>query len=245
MVHLILAFFFARQIGYWVAAQGEADNQTIVTTSMRLERRSVAPPAKIPPRPKVEPVLRQPPPVAHTAVARPRPHELARQTALAPPQPPPVAHPSRASSLAAQLTHDQELFSKTISQLRGSNNPLTGTQNPGGTTGARHYKLNLNGRFGEPHAEGYLTPLDRFRESGARHYYFVRYEVEYADGSQERGDVPWEISFPANDDPFLRDQHNMPLPGPPSTFVGDVANMSPLIKNCYDHRYASCPIEHE
>jgi len=166
-----------------------------------------------------------PRPTATTAAAKPAPSQA------------PAESPEQAQTRA---------FEQTIAAARVANNPLAGAANQNARPASvHHYRLNIEGTVSEPQPEGILYPLKRWI-GGGYVYYYVHYVVQYTDGSTESGDVPWPIRFPLAADPFAHGQRRMPLPGPPRNYVaGSDLSMSPLVKNCYDHRYSTCPIAHE
>lgn len=155
--------------------------------------------------------------------------------------------PARSTSLTASDIRSQtQMFENTIAQARAANDPVAGAATDNTTPAApKRYSLNIDGDFGKPQPEGILYPLKRWVD-GVWVYYYVRYTAEYADGTTEGGVVPWPIRFPVNADPFAHDRHRMPLPGPMPGYVASAdTEMNPLVKNCYDHHYDYCPIEHE
>lgn len=200
---------------------------------------------------------------------RPKPQRAAHQVVPAPqtqPQPQRVAaalphsavvppHRTRSRQPAPPKTHsltqsvldaETRQFEKTIAQAKAANNPLAGivsaTVKP---QSPKRYTFNIAGQVGTPLPNGLLVAMDSWPR-GNYTYYHVHYDVEYADGEQESGDVPWPIRYPKNADPFAQGLHTMPLPGPPAGWTPPAgADLPPLIKNCYDHRYAYCPIAYE
>ncbi len=199
---------------------------------------------------------------AQMPVAQPKTvHQIARRLPRTPAQHPAIApaaprvvtrKPSRVAHVeapkVAEVTKTEQqtrAFEQTIAQAKAANDPVAGAANNAETAAStKRYRINLQGELGGPQPEGILYPLKRWID-GAYVYYYVRYLAEYADGATENGDVPWPIRFPLAADPFARGVHRMPLPGPPPNYVADDASMTPLTKNCYDHRYAFCPIAHE
>jgi hypothetical protein len=221
-----------------------------ISSAIRLEKRPRPEPARRPvARPRTVAAVRasvpqrpQPQPVERRRQVLPaHRRELAKlvtRTSIAYATPQPLS--------AAQLQAQTRTYEQTIAQARSANDPVAGASDSQITpASSKRYKMNLQGDYGPPQPEGILYPLKRWID-GAYVYYYVRYLAQYADGSSESGVVPWPIRFPANADPFARGLHRMPLPGPMSDYVaaGDVA-MTPLVKNCYDHRYEYCPIAHE
>jgi hypothetical protein len=147
-------------------------------------------------------------------------------------------------NLAEQLRQERAKLAQTAAQLSAQDNPEAGLATAKLRPEApKRYALNLAGTEGKPQPEGILYPTKRWVE-GAYVYYYVRYLVNYSDGTTESGSVPWPIRFAVAADPFARGLHHLPLPGPPGGFVlpSDVS-VEPLVQNCYDHRYQYCPIE--
>ncbi len=224
------------------------------SSALRMEPRTAPVPAHHAierPRPVVRP--QRPQPVVRRE-ARPAPRPAAHRPELAKPahvayaQPKPQTQPQPQSQALTQSAIDAQTreFQRTIEQARMASNPVAGAASSAVKPAApRRMSLNLEGDQGKPRPEGVLYPLKRWTD-GPYVYYYVRYDAQYADGSTESGEVPWPIRFPIEEDPFARGLHRMPLPGPLSDYVlpNDVA-MQPLVKNCWDHRYRYCPIEHE
>jgi hypothetical protein len=186
-------------------------------------------------------LIPQPPQVArvtrHQAAPVVPPHlrpRISKSPRPIPPQSPQLTQ--------AQLDAQMRSFERTIAQAKAAANPLAGAVRASVTPEApKRYAFNVAGSVGSPLPEGTLTPIRRWKQ-GDYVYYYVHYDVEYVDGGTESGDVPWPIRFPANADPF-RAGNRFPLPGPPANYIApDDAQLNPLIKNCYDHRYSYCPI---
>jgi hypothetical protein len=211
-----------------------------------------AKPQQTAPKQPVNPQPVQPPAQAHPAVVE-RPaygapallrHELAKQDDRAPSQPktsttaPPrpdqpgqlaFTQPSRPSQphqglphfTRTQLQQLQNDFQKTILQTRSDVNPLKVSPDP--AAAPKRYRIQLEGLFGHMrHGEGIYFPVKGWR-SGGLDYYYVSYEFTYADGTFEKGDVPWPIHFAPDADPFVSQDASLlrhtPLPGPPAGFV--------------------------
>jgi hypothetical protein len=155
---------------------------------------------------------------------------------------PPPKHGLTQADLDAQTRQ----FDKTIAQAKAANNPLAGIANANVKPQTlKRYAFNVAGQVGSPLPNGLLTPTDR-RYKGPYTIYYVHYDVEYVDGEQESGDVPWPIRYPSSADPFAEGIHTMPLPGPPPNWTLPAGtDLPPLLKNCYDHRYMYCPIARE
>jgi hypothetical protein len=213
-----------------------------MSSALRIERRTHPQPArnatqKPPSHSSVEPSIRTDTAIAtRTRPERDRP-ELAKKATVA---------PAQRNTLEAQLQRDAREFARTAEQLRAEDNPRAGLARSLAMPAApKSYALDISGNSGKPQPEGILYPMKRWTD-GAYVEYYVRYLVYYADGTTETGTVPWPIHFPLSADPFARGGRHMPLPGPPAGYVLPAdASVTPLIKNCYDHRYDYCPIERE
>ena len=192
---------------------------------------------------RVIPLPPQQPQQRQVAQAAPRaaivpPHITYSRTAT---QPPPK-HELTQADLDAQTRG----FEKTIAQAKAANNPLSGIASATVKPEApKRFAFNVRSEIGSPLPNGLLIPTSEERK-GAYTIYYVHYDVEYLDGEQESGDVPWPITYPRNADPFAAGIHTVPLPGPPPGWsVPAGTDLPPLLKNCYDHRYQYCPIAYE
>jgi hypothetical protein len=215
-----------------------------ISSAMRIEPRARPVPANHPmerpqPQPKPVPQQQQPQPQQQQ---RPRP-ELSKPARVAYVQP---KEQTQRTLTAAQIDAQTRAFSRTIAQARAASDPVAGAANSNLAPAApKRYRLNIQGDYGPAQPEGVLTPLRRWID-GPYVYYYVRYDVEYADGTTETGNVPWPIRFPVDEDPFARGIRRMPLPGPlPGYVLPAGVALDPLAKNCYDHHYYQCPIAHE
>jgi hypothetical protein len=228
---------FARSI-FPTIAQRPPQEIVAISSAVRIEHRTRPVPARHPEQVEGRPSIVEASKARHLrSVVR---RELAKIAYNAP------ATASRPQITQTQLQAQTQAFEETIAQAKAANDPVAGAAT-GSTTPAapKRYALNITGTIGKPEPEGVLYPLKRWVD-GAWVYYYVRYTAEYADGETESGIVPWPIRFPINADPFAQDRHRMPLPGPMSDYVASAdTQMHPLVKNCYDHRYDFCPIEHE
>ena len=212
-----------------------------ISMSRRIERRTQPQRAmhRVIPQPQT-----QPPQPQHVAQVQPPqrqielPHLTPRRNAA---QPPPK-HGLTQADLNAQTRQ----FEKTIAQAKAANNPLAGVaQATVKPESPKRYSFNVASQVGSPLPNGLLVAIGR-RYKGAYAIYQVHYDVEYVDGEQESGDVPWPIRYPRNADPFAEGIHTMPLPGPPPDWTLPAGvELPPLLKNCYDHRYEYCPIAYE
>jgi hypothetical protein len=153
-----------------------------------------------------------------TTTAPPRPQQLASFQ-----QPTHYSMPQRARPQLSQeqLSKFERDFAKTIAQSRSAVNPLKVDPNP--AAAPKRYRIQLAGLFGRlRHGEGIYFPIRGWR-SGGLDYYYVNYEFVWADGTYERGSVPWPIHFAPNVDPFVSADIGMlqrtPLPPPAPGFV--------------------------
>jgi hypothetical protein len=140
-------------------------------------------------------------------------------------------------------------FEKTIAQLRRQSDPLAGAARPVETPAApKRFAFDFRGSVGtSPQAEGILTPVKSWRD-GPYTYYYVRYWVQYADGSTESGYVPWPLRYLPQTDPFLLHWEHFPLPAPlPDYALPTDTDLRPLVAYCYEHRgeFSDCPIAHD
>ncbi len=228
-----------------------------VSSAIRLEKRARPVPARRPvAQPRTVAVVRQPqrpvpkqtqsdkPVVRKQPVQRRELSKIAKTATIAYAKTPAQAKTPTVNP--AQLQAQTQAFQQTIAQAKAANDPVAGAAGNNVTPASnKRYTLNIEGNFGKPQPEGVLYPLKRWTQDGYV-YYYVRYLAEYADGATESGIVPWPVRFPENADPFANGRHRMPLPGPMQDYVASSGgSMTPLIKNCYDHRYSYCPIEHE
>ena len=237
-----------------VLAHRPPEEIVAISSAVRIEHRARPVPAHNPiPRPRaVQAVPREPAPPAPKPVSKPAPKPLPKAEKA--PEHIATRRPREIAKIAynapainqQQLQAQTQSFQQTIAQARAANDPVAGAATSNVTPEApKRYAMNVNGSFGTPAPEGVLYPLKRWVQ-GEYVYYYVRYLAEYADGTTEAGVVPWPIRFPASNDPFAHDRHRMPLPGPMPDYVASSgAQMQPLVKNCYDHRYDYCPIAHE
>ncbi|HLI96348.1 MAG TPA: hypothetical protein VKT72_09710 [Candidatus Baltobacteraceae bacterium] len=206
-----------------------------ISSATRIQHRSHPIPAQ---KPLIRPVYPRRELIARRETARPS--QEPKRVVVRP-------HAQQPATLTtAQIQAQTLAYERTIAQAKAADDPVAGAASSKITpTASRPTKLNIDGSFGRPQPEGVLYPEKRWVD-GPYAYYYVRYTAEYADGTIESGDVPWPIRFPLSDDPFARHIHRIPLPGPQPNFVlpAGVA-LQPLVKNCYDHHYDYCPIEHE
>lgn len=202
-----------------------------------------------PPRPRTRPIVQQQPqPRAqpHKARAAAQPRDLARITPRAT-----IALPKRQRPITlAQIdTQAQEqAFEKTIAKLRQANDPvLSIAQAKAAPEAIKRYKFNAFGAVSQgPLQEGLLQPVPgKSWRSGGYDYYYVRYWVEYGDGTTETGVVPWPLHYLPAQDPFLLHIEHIPLPTPMPDFqLAPGTALQPLIAFCLSHRnvFVTCPI---
>lgn len=156
---------------------------------------------------------------------------------------PPPAH---AVDLNAQV--QQQVFEKTIARLREQNDPVVSAARATVAPAApKQFSFDFSGVGTSPTAEGILTPEKRWYADGYD-YYYVRYWVQYADGSTETGVVPWPLRYRPAEDPFRLGMEHFPLPGPMADFeLPPGTSLHPLVAFCYKHRteFPNCPIERE
>lgn len=246
----LFASFVLHALFMWLAgplwlnrfAAHEKQQQAVVTTistAVRIDRRMQPERAAHPVVPQPQHALPQP---QHVAAAAPHaavvPPHITRTRSVTPPQP----HVLTQADLDAQTRQ----YERTIAKAKAANNPLAGIANAAvKPESPKRYTFNIASEVGSPLPNGLLVAIDSWHRGGYT-YYHVHYDVEYADGEQESGDVPWPIRYPPGADPFAQGIHTMPLPGPPADWSPPAGTqLAPLLKNCYDHRYTYCPIAYE
>ena len=217
-----------------------------MTRILDVTRRPSPRPNQSTPRPPLARPKTQPHPPAHAQAAPPH-RELARVRASARVTQPRTARVhARADAQVAQQPVD---FEATIERLRRENDPVVTSERPVQHSQiTRAYAFGFSGSAGAaPHGEGILTPEKSWQSNGYD-YYYVRYWVQYPDGSTETGIVPWPLQYSPADDPFRLHMLHFPLPGPLADFVLPAGTaLHPLVAYCYEHRdeLPSCPIEHD
>lgn len=194
------------------------------------------------PQPRTPVQHQEPHPQQQQVVTAPQQRELAK---IEPHGRIAVPHVSQSIDFAQQ----QRQFEKTIAQLRRETDPVVSAARPVETPAApRHFTFNFSGSVGTgPQAEGILTPVKSWHD-GPYTYYYVRYWVQYADGSTETGYVPWPLRYLPQNDPFLQHWEHFPLPEPlPDYVLPPDTNLHPLVAYCLEHRgeYSTCPIAHD
>lgn len=155
--------------------------------------------------------------------------------------------PARRRAPDSATSLPQVDFEKTIAMLRARNDPLAAAARPVPSPAARkRYTVYFSASVGTgPSSEGILTPVNSWRQGGYQ-YYYVRYWVQYADGTTETGIVPWPLRYPVSNDPFRAGLRHLALPVPlPDYSLPAGTILHPLVAFCYAHRdeLASCPIE--
>lgn len=216
-------------------------------SKLRIERRARPTPAParaiVKPHPVPVPIVHpQPQHVAVKApVEHPRRREIARIDTHAPRPLPP-----RASSI--NIAQQDQVFEKTIARLRAQNDPVAGSERPVTAAAPVHSDFNIAASIGGgTHAEGLLTPVKSWHDGGYD-YYYVRYWVQYADGTSETGVVPWPLRYLPSEDPFRLGIQHFPLPAPTSDYALPAGTeLHPLVAYCYKHRedLDTCPIYHD
>ncbi|GAC1549883.1 MAG: hypothetical protein NVS3B16_23890 [Vulcanimicrobiaceae bacterium] len=103
-----------------------------------------------------------------------------------------------------------------------SDDPLATSARPPPAASTR-YRLQIKSKPSDlRRGEGHYVPIKAWH-AGGLNYYFVSYAFAYANGSFERGTVPWPVHFAPRDDPFVQPQparlRRTPLPGPPPGFL--------------------------
>ena len=261
---LIAALVYLHMLPTPPEIQSKPEEEVVTSTAVRIERRAQprpAHPAK--PRTAVRPVV-----IQQRPVPKPRPRTVAVQTPLpatptptppravnVTPQPQPRTRrreelqPQHQRALSAENIAAQEReFARTITQARKADNPLVAAQSTAvpATTTTKRYHLDFSGAQGSlGQGQGYLEPIRMWHEESWT-YYYVRYEVEYPDGTIESGVVPWPIRYPPGGDPFALGVRHLPLPGPlPGYELPPGQDLQPLIKFCLEHHFEFCPIEHD
>lgn len=256
---LIAALAYLHVLPTPAQLQPKPEQEVVTSTAIRIERRAHPRPAKhTVPRAAARPVP-QPRPLP-----RPRPRAVAVQT-----PPPPTPEPPRAVNATPQpaprrteepheprtpsqaldaqaIARQENEFAKIIAQARKADNPLTGAEASAPPASTKRYHLDFQGAQGSlGTGQGYLEPIRTWHDNGWT-YYYVRYEVEYADGTTESGVVPWPLHYPPGGDPFELGVRHLPLPGPPPGYeLPPGGDLHPLIKFCLEHHFQYCPIDHD
>ncbi len=180
------------------------------------------------------------------AAPAPARREIARIDMRSPHVAPPKTTYARTSVETAQ---QEQAFENTIARLRQQNDPVVSAARPVQTPQApKRYTFDFAGAVGTaPRGEGILTPVRSWR-MGSYDFYYVRYWVEYPDGTTETGIVPWPLRYLPGADPFRLGIQHFPLPVPAADYTLPPGTpLHPLVAYCYTHRdeLASCPIHHD
>ncbi|HKU66735.1 MAG TPA: hypothetical protein VJP85_03070 [Candidatus Baltobacteraceae bacterium] len=203
----------------------------------------------------------KPRPPAHPRIRmQPQPRAVQRERQRVQPQPATQPHELAKIEPRAQIAvprlstpidfaRQQQQFERTIAQLRRQSDPVVGAARPVAPAAApKHYAFDFSGSVGtSPQSEGILYPVKSWHD-GPYTYYYVRYWVQYADGSVETGYVPWPLRYLPQSDPFLLHWEHFPLPAPlPDYVLPPDTNLHPLVAFCYEHRsdFSTCPIHHD
>ncbi|HEV3153502.1 MAG TPA: hypothetical protein VGZ02_06850 [Candidatus Baltobacteraceae bacterium] len=220
-----------------------------ISSAIRLEKRA----RPIPPAPRRQTNVAERVQTRTAQAATPQPAPTAQIAALSRTDlhartyyaPKHTRETQHATLSASELADQQAMFARTIAQAREQTDPVAAAARPVQPSSRRYYAFNIEGAQGNLHnGEGYLIPMKRWTD-GPYTFYYVRYWVIYPDGTTEQGIVPWPIHYLTSDDPFARGIRHMPLPGPGPDFTASANDMQPLVKDCYDHRYPYCLIQHE
>jgi hypothetical protein len=217
-----------------------------VSSSLRLSHAAKPQPPtrrQIPTPPRARPVQREQQAI-HRQIARQRPER--REIAKIEPRGQ-ISLPHLSPSI--DIAQQERQFERTIAQLRRASDPIVSAARPLATPAApKHYAFDFSGSVGTaPQAEGILYPLKSWHD-GPYTYYYVRYWVQYADGSTETGLVPWPLRYLPESDPFRLHWEHFPLPAPlPDYALPPDTNLHPLVAFCYEHRsdLRTCPIYHD
>lgn len=161
---------------------------------------------------------------------------------------PPKAQYNHVSVNTAQIQQAQ--FEKTIARLREQNDPVISAERAGPKPQTeKHYSYNFSASIGTVGSGQGILDVVRGWHDGGYDYYYLRYWVEYPDGTTETGVVPWPVRYLPQYDPFrLGMTHNIPLPGPLADYTLPAGTvMHPLVAFCFKHRdeLSDCPIEHD
>lgn len=185
-----------------------------------IARQKAAPPPTQP-HPRHE---RQPQPVRQEQPhPQTRPRELARITPHAP-------------SLAEQLAQQQAAFAHEAQQISHSNAISVATADPRAhdavTTPFRASFAGTQILSGK--GDGYLVPLQRWRDHGENCYY-GRYDWSYPTGGDEEATIPWAFCYPPREDPIAHGEHEFPFPLPlPGYRLPAGTELQPIEKDVYD-----------
>jgi hypothetical protein len=237
----ILAFLFLQR----EITPGLPEPQLTVSSVIEITQRPRPRIAIATPHPQTAAPKQQPRIVRSPHSAPPR-RELARVEIHAPRIPRPAHNAGAQRTL--DTAREQIEFTKTIARLREQNDALVSSQAPVMTPApAKRFVYDFTASMGSaPRGEGILYPVQSWSADGYD-YYYVKYWVEYPDGTTESGRVPWPLRYAVDQDPFRLGIHHLPLPTPLANYsLPPGTSMHPLVAYCYEHRdeLSSCPIYH-
>jgi hypothetical protein len=229
----------------WVLVPKKSlQTETVVaSTSVRIERRSVAQP----PVRGASPQRAAPPqPAPHPAVRRERAaprYELARSMPSATPQPTPSPEKKRdlpqPLTLRERLVEQQRRFAEQVAQLNRRKDPLSLAPVPRQPPAAFHRAFfDVPGHRERDVVQIVLTPL-RHWYSGGTICYYARYDAQHGRGGSEDGVIPWPVCYPIGDDrianpPYV---HSVPIPVPPPGYVLPAGTyLTPLLQGIYNEK---------
>lgn len=185
--------------------------------------------------------------VRPTAAPRSEIARIEPRAATFQPTPRPSAQPTGA--IALNVAAQEEQFDKTIARLREEQNPVMSAARAESAPEARRtFRYNFSGEIADRrNGNGILAPIRQWHD-GPYDYYYVRYWVQYPDGTTETGLVPWPLRYFPSEDPFRLGLLHFPLPVPlPDYQLPADTDLHPLVAFCYEHRRQlhSCPIHHD
>lgn len=214
------------------------------SSALRISRLTRPVPMHRPVERRAQPATRQP--LAHPV---PRHVAMAERQEISVPRLNAQTAPQRRGA-TVNISQDEAQFEKTIAKLRQENDPVAAAARPvSNPEASKRFSFNIAGAVNPgPHQQGILIPMpgSPWRQDGYD-YYYVRYWVEYADGSTETGIVPWPLRYFPRSDPFRNGDYHIPLPLPlPDYQLPPGTVLHPLVAFCYAHRNElnSCPIAH-
>lgn len=221
LIHFVIGPLFSRH-GLSVLSQNVPPDMVVMSSAIRIERRPVPKPqprvlkvVQPHPRPQPRPEKRvvekpQPPRTKHEQIQTPHLESRIAQTQASP-------VPERQPQKSAFEKQEQQ-FAKTIAQAQAQQNPLNVPSSA--PAAPKRYTLQFEGKDAQLNrGEGILTPIKSWSEGGYN-YYYVDYQVVFANGTRDQGRVPWPIRYRPNVDPFaLNERGPFPLPAPLPGYV--------------------------
>jgi hypothetical protein len=205
---------------------------TVSSSSIRIERKTVPKP-----HPRSKPVQQPPPPQKQTATAVHQPpaarQEIARENPQAPPQPQRV---HREATLAETLAQQEKAFAHESQTMHANNNPYSiATIDPNQRVASEHpFHMDISGSHISSHGEGYLDPLQRWKDHGFDCYY-GHYTWYYPEGGTEEANIPWAFCYAPLRDPILAGLHQFPFPLPlPGYRLPPGTSLEPIEKETYE-----------